>query len=66
MDLTSQKEKVNVCRGVNGKSGTLVTTGGAREYVCSCQYMHSVAAAPAEVQLCLESALLSDTDKTLA
>ena len=48
---------------MNGKSGTLVTTGHP-QYVRSCQHMHSVAV-PAEVQLCLDSALLSDTDAAL-
>lgn len=38
--------------------------GRDSEHVCSCQHMHDAAAVPAEVQLCLESALLSDTDAT--
>ena len=42
---------------MNGKSGSLVTTGGTQEYVGSCQHMHSVAAVPAEVQLCLDATL---------
>lgn len=43
----SQTDDINVWRGVNGKSGTLVATSSAHEHVCSCQHMHSGAGAAA-------------------
>lgn len=52
-------------KGVSGKIGILVTTGHI-QYADSCRHMHTVAAVPAEAQLCLESALLSDMDALLS
>lgn len=42
------------------KEMTLAITSSSQSTRVSCQHMHNVAAVPAEVQLCLDLALLSD------